>query len=158
MLKNPTTSTRYVENSIGFRPDNQVKIDASTTAHNDVITEDRITATTPGVAGRSLHQLQRGLINGKLPQHTFPEGSAIQNRVDTSHDDITGDVLENSPVVQTKAGRAKAAAAQDVGRKIDTAAANIGGLNISPLSGMGGAGVGGTVGAALGGGVARRVV
>jgi hypothetical protein len=48
--------------------------------------------------------------------------------------------------------REKGAATQDVGRKIDTAANNIGGLNISPLSGMGGAAAGGTVGAALGGG------
>jgi hypothetical protein len=48
--------------------------------------------------------------------------------------------------------REKAAGAEDIGRSIDQAAGQLGGLNISPLSGMGGAAAGGTAGAALGGG------
>lgn len=48
--------------------------------------------------------------------------------------------------------REKAAGAEDIGRSIDQATGDLGGINISPLSGMGGAAVGGTAGAGLGAG------
>lgn len=48
--------------------------------------------------------------------------------------------------------REKGAAAQDIGRSIDQAAGSLGSVNISPFANTGGAAVGGTLGAAAGGG------
>jgi len=97
MLRNPQRMAAATNNTLGFTPGDLAQVASTTKVHNDNIVQDRITTNTPGAAGRPLQQLQRGLVNGQLPQQTFPQGAAVSNQVVADHENITSDTLQAQP-------------------------------------------------------------
>lgn len=88
--QNPTTFKMP-----GFTPDNSrgIAVDAETLVRNDDLVKDKIKTMTPGSAGSPMSQLVRGVMLGRMPRRTFPQGTPVANKVVINKDQLKQDKI-----------------------------------------------------------------